>query len=192
MPILIDMSGGFDQFEKKAKNSNIGLKSDLKIHMFGPYEGFCSHILEEISEKLRRKNYETYTCAELDYPDIPSGLPRDQENWVKSVNCLERADVAVFIFLEPFDERVLDPDKSPEEMNSSVCTELNHWISGLDKKSHRTFVVFEGEMREAMGSLINGIVLENSIESIDVSPRGYPEMYDQIRAQCWSWVNRFC
>lgn len=186
------MGGGFNRFSEKAKDSNLGLKDEIDVHLLGPYTGLCSHILEELTSELQKDGYSAYTCAELDYPSIPGRHSNNETNLLKSKKCLQRAGAAVFIFLEPAENRIFRPSVTPQEINTSVCIELEYWLGTLGIGGHRTFVVFEGETREIVGSLIDGTIEHYGVESIDIDFEDYPEMFDQIESQCWNWVNRFC
>lgn len=169
------------------------LKSNLTIHLFGPYTGDCSYILGDIAEALREEFYNAKVCYELtQLPALSEVEEGDVYNWQASLECIRQADTAVFLFLEAKDRR-FDGD-IPQDINSSVILEFAEW-SNQSPRGDDCFVIYENEMEQEIGSLIRGVVEEGTIENRKVTTTDRKDtvesMTDAISGQSRIWLNRF-
>lgn len=171
--------------------------TDLEVHIFCPYSGILKGVFETITYELRKDGYCVCTCAEEDacpqlvYPDFPNDLSKKEENWLASKKCLETADTAVFCFLEAKDNRVVRPSTTLVELNSSVVRELSYWLDALDRDKDKTYVLFEGDVANDLGSLIEGNVRVAGLENDDFASEDYTELFEFIRSQCRIWTERY-
>lgn len=181
---------GFDEIEEKIQRSKLSQKSKLDIVIFGPYEGVCSAILLEIERQLQKEEYNAKTCLNVQDPTFPSRLTVDEKNWLRSEKCLKVADVAIFVFMEAVTSRNLRSGTNSYDLNSSVVQEYTYWLTSLNMSNDRTFILFEGESRKQLGSLVGGLADNQGIETADVDCEDYRSMYQEIVGQCWRWVDR--
>lgn len=195
-----DLAMSGDKFERRydqrRDDSLESLKQYLNVHVFGPYGGACSYILKAMTGWLRdQHNCSANLCVEL--PEMESIRDRSETkseyNYKASIECMERADRGVFVFMEPKPSRFADPDAhSFAELNSSVIVELTMWIHDYDYSKRKSFVIFEGDIRDGLGSLIDGLVRAEGVNARDIETSSREETInsftDAIDAQIWNWV----
>lgn len=184
------------RYDQRRDDSLESLKQYLDVHIFGPYAGACSCILKTVTGGLRgQHNCRAKLCAEL--PEMESIRDRTEThseyNYKASVECMELADRSVFVFMEPKPSRFADPDAhSFAELNSSVIVELTMWIHDHDYSKRKSFVIFEGDMRDELGSLIDGLVRTEGVVGRDIETSSREETInyftDAVDAQIWNWV----
>lgn len=175
------------------EETDLKFKKELKVHIFGPYTGLCSGVLIEMARQLRKEGFESAkVCSELTDPDRPPGTDNDEWNLIRSEDCLDKADVGIFVFFETSDTVTILPNDIPAELNSSVIEEIMYWIHARDKGRDETIVIFEGGARDDdLGSLISGKAKAEDIISRDIDTRDYVAMFEIMRGRCWDWVEFF-
>ena len=115
------------------------LKEQLATRIFGPYAGFCSNILVDVAERLRKKeHYDAQTCLGAPLMRAVSEIESSSEyNLAASLECIEQADACVFVFMDtdlwkfaganPTSEPsrcIANTPPLPSDLNSSVAVEF--------------------------------------------------------------------
>lgn len=177
---------GIDRYPDWVTDSSTEGASEYNIHIFGPYRGEYSDILKSISQYLRDEGYYgAKLCSELpDHPQ-PAGMAKGEKNWWESVNCMYTADVAIFLLLEPQEDRLEGAPK--EGLNSSVLAELTYWVQFFSHKKEGTLIVYEGEMVN-VGSLISGLVELGDCTDYPADTGEIDKIKDYILTTCIEWL----
>ncbi|WP_135825196.1 hypothetical protein [Halorussus ruber] len=200
-----------DRFEEKYGAVNQRLeraKKRLSIGIFGPYGGSCEYILEEIAEKLREDGYRAWLCSERNEKEIikKNSDSEDEFIWKTSRQCLEEADRAVFILLEPLENRFEDGKFDPSyEQNSSVTAEFTYWISNLDTRGEKGVILYENNRRKKVSGLVQGQADTENFNSRDIYPERWASdhgkehleydeqtigaMHQAVSSQCYNWID---
>lgn len=117
------------------------LRRHLRVRIFGPYAGECSYILGDVAEQLREEdNYDARICLEVPESATLNDQDDDKDiyNLDASIECLNTADAAVFVFMSSEEYRF--EGAIPHEIHSSAVIELYHWCQ-LTSSNSPTLVI---------------------------------------------------
>ncbi|MCD2205297.1 hypothetical protein [Halobacterium sp. KA-6] len=161
---------------------------DLNVHIFGPYRGEYQDLLLDISSFLREEGYNgAAICSELPNHDSKPGMGESEQNWWESVNCLFQADAAIFLFLDPREDRL---NGAPAEgLNSSVFAEFVYWCNFFSEDRLGAMAIFEGGM-ENYGSLIQGLVDISGMHQTTVESGEIARIKKLCLGECIEWASQ--
>lgn len=187
------------------------IKRHINVMLFGPYAGDCKYILRDVAKKLRKKsNIQAEIC--MDLPDsstlkeLSLTAPADIYNLYSSIECINTADYAVFLFLKsrqrrfepfgPFTEDNIDmydrPHYIPQDLNASDVIEFEKWVSRGIPNPSQCMVIYEGDVERALGSLVRGLVQKGEIrtKSVETASRGntVQKLSSAIRGDFEAWI----
>lgn len=197
--------GNGDKLENRFTQADVAadeLRKALTVRVFGPYKGDCSYILTDTTERIRNeRGYEARLCIEApeigQIPELKQTREDDVYNFGASLECLNQAHAAVFVFMKAEPERFDSTEENsqlPQDLNSSVVVELSKWID-MAPRTDACFVVYENGVEEELGSLVRGIVRKGDIDTRYTTTNSRAETVETlckvISAQCRVWVDRF-
>lgn len=203
-------NGLSEEIEKVEDQSEKALYPYLRLHILGPFSGDCHAFLNEVKLRLQEEGFESAAiCTDReDEPPEDADSQEKAEFWHSvSLDFLENADVAVFFFLsdqlnrqENLPERAFEKEPFseadtgiPQDLNSSVIEELNHWLDETDEKRDRTLVIFEDEVTDDIGSLITGRVSKEDVDFEDELSVNDPEgAFNVVKGVARNWVMSTC
>jgi hypothetical protein len=160
--------------------------AEPNIHIFGPYREGYEDILLDVSDYLRSNGYRGAKIA-LEIPDhrTRKNITDNEQNWWESVHFMNWADAAIFLFLQPDDNRLNGAQK--EGLNSSAFAEFAYWTSFFSEQKDGTLVIYEGEMSKR-GSLISGLVDVGGFEDDCVDFDEIEEIKKKCVTTCVDWI----
>lgn len=191
------------------------MRRALRVRIFGPYNGDCSYILNAAARQVRCDNdYDARLCLEIPEVDPLATFSSDEKteryNLEASLECLNRADFAVFVFMRAKERRFRkfgprrepnfegesyfkDPD-IPQDLNSSVVLEYSKWIDS-DPRSDKCLVIYEDGMKDVLGSLIHGLADREDIYCKEVVASTRGEAINRIgrgiAGHCRKWFDDY-
>ncbi|WP_332898759.1 hypothetical protein [Haladaptatus sp. CMSO5] len=182
----MDDSDPLNRFPNWVTDSPKRGSSQLNVHIFGPYRGEYHGILKEVVDFLQHHGYNGAKLA-TDLPNhpIPSGVSKNKQNWWESVRFMHQADAAIFVLLQPDEDRL---DGAPGHgLNSSVFAELTFWAHFFADRKKGTLVFYEGEMKHR-GSLVSGIVEVGGIEDMEIGFGEIDKVKNASLTTCINWL----
>ena len=190
-----------DLAETAEKHSDKALYPYLSVHILAPFEGDCIAFAAELRNRLKEEGFESAAIAsdmQGSPPDYASPEEKKEYWYEKSETFLQQADVAIFLFLDYIFERPYlpedareeshDPRSDPKEINSSVSVELDAWLREYGADGDRSLALFEGEMANSMGSLIQGGAEATGTAYDDFEANDIDGAFQAAKTKCRNWA----
>lgn len=175
------------------------IKSRLNVMIFGPYAGDCKYILRSIGEVLlKTHNIRADICEDA---PVSKSLQRlsdrvsdDVYNFNASMECINNADYAVFLFLEtkqrrfepygPFRESKLDmydrPHYIPQDLNAANVIEFREWVRRGSPNPSRCVLIYEDSVDIALGSFVRGLVINHEIRPYSIETNSWGDAVKKL------------
>lgn len=191
------------------------IRRALRARVFGPYEGDCSYILSAAADRVQLEDdYTVELCLDVPEVDPLASFDSDQNkpryNLEASLECLQQADYAVFVFMRAKERRFrkygpreagsfsvgnyFEETEIPQDLNSSVVLEFSKWLNS-DPRCDKCMVIYENNMKTRLGSLIHGLADREGVFCTEINTEFRGETIRKISraiaSQCKFWEDRY-